>query len=217
MRKNVTLNSIILACIIALFLAGCGAGAAGSKILMKQGKYSPSFGSGDYSRYRGKKLILAGFTNQAGNTKSWSYNSADSKYMYEGDAQLESYYWSCFQKAFRHIGVSIVDYNYGGGSRPYGYHHRYGYGWGYVPPPEAARAAKGVPEFALTLTSLTDQEFRFKVYLYKNGETKLEKDFTVTMSAAATGNVTDLEKRSYRLVDLAFTTIMKDKDFQRVF
>jgi hypothetical protein len=182
---------------------------------MKQGKYTPSFRSGDYSHYKGKKLILDAFTNQAGNTKAWSYNSADNKYMYEGDAQLEGYYWYCFQKAFRHIGVNIVDYSYGGGPHPYGYHH--GYGWGYAPPPEVARAARGVPEFALTLTSLTDQEFSFKVYVYKNGETKLEKDFTVKMSVASTENVADLEKRSYRLVDLAFTTIMKDKDFQRVF
>jgi hypothetical protein len=213
MRKNVTWKSIILVCIISLFLTGCA--AAGSKIMMKQGKYTPSFRSGDYSRYKGKKLILDAFTNQAGNTKAWSYNSADNKYMYEGDAQLEGYYWYCFQKAFRHIGVNIVDYSYGGGPHPYGYHH--GYGWGYAPPPEVARAARGVPEFALTLTSLTDQEFSFKVYVYKNGETKLEKDFTVKMSVASTENVADLEKRSYRLVDLAFTTIMKDKDFQRVF
>jgi hypothetical protein len=213
MRKNVTWKSIILVCIIGLFLTGCA--AAGSKIMMKQGKYTPSFRSGDYSHYKGKKLILDAFTNQAGNTKAWSYNSADNKYMYEGDAQLEGYYWYCFQKAFRHIGVNIVDYSYGGGPHPYGYHH--GYGWGYAPPPEVARAARGVPEFALTLTSLTDQEFSFKVYVYKNGETKLEKDFTVKMSVASTENVADLEKRSYRLVDLAFTTIMKDKDFQRVF
>jgi hypothetical protein len=213
MKKNITWESIILVCIIGLFLVGCG--AASSKIKMTQGKYTPQFRAGDYSRYKGKKLILAGFSNQAGNTKAWSYNSADNKYMYEGDAQLESYYWSCFRKAFRHIGVNIVDYNYGGGPNPY--HHGYWWGYGYAPPPEQARAAKGVPEFGLTLTSLTDKEFRFKVYLYKNGETKLEKDFAVTMSAASTESVADLEKRSYRLVDLAFTTIMKDKDFQRVF
>jgi len=214
MRKHITWKSIFLVCFIGLFLSGCG--AAGSKITMKHSKYSPSFSSGDYSRYKGKKLILAYFTNQAQNTKSWSYNSADNKHTYEGDDKLESYYWYCFGKAFKHIGVSIVDYNYGGGARPYGYRHGYGYGWGYVPPPEAARAAKGVPEFGMTLTSLTDQEFSFKVYLYKNGETKLEKDLTVKMAAAGTDNVADLEKRSYRLVDLAFTTIMKDKDFQRV-
>jgi len=215
MIKKLTLSRVIFFCIIALFLTGCG--AASSKIKMTQSKYSPQFRAGDYSRYKGKKLVLTGFTNQAGNTKAWSYNSADNKYMYEGDAQLESYYWYCFQKAFRHIGVNIIDYNYGGGPRPYASGYRYGWGYGYAPSPEEARAAKGVPEFGLTLTSLTDQEFRFKVYLYKNGETKLEKDFVVTMTAAGTDNTADLENRTYRLVDLAFTTIMKDKDFQRVF
>ena len=214
MRKHTTWKNLILFSIICLFLAGCG-GAASSKILMKEGKYSPSFGSGDYSRYKGKKLILAGFTNQAGNTKAWAYYSADNKYMYEGDAKLESYYWYCFKKAFHHIGVNVVDYYYGGGPRPYGYH--YGWGYGYDPGPDARRAARGVPELGMTLTSLTDQEFSFKVYVYKNGETKLEKDFTVKMNAAGTENPADLERRSYRLVDLAFTTIMKDKDFQRVF
>jgi hypothetical protein len=216
MRKHITRKNIILFCIVGLFLAGCG-GAAGSKILMKQGKYTPQFRSGDYSRYKGKKLVMAGFTNQAGNTKAWSYNSADNKYMYEGDAQLESYYLYCFKKAFKHIGVNMVDYQYDDRYRDDGYyHHHHGYWWG-APGPGNYRAPKGVPEFGLTLTSLTDQEFSFKVYLYKNGETKLEKDFTVKMSAAGTENVADLEKRSYRLVDLAFTTIMKDKDFQRVF
>jgi len=215
MIKKLTLSRVIFFCIIALFLTGCG--AASSKIKMTQSKYSPQFRAGDYSRYKGKKLVLTGFTNQAGNTKAWSYNSTDNKYMYEGDAQLESYYWYCFQKAFRHIGVNIIDYNYGGGPRPYASGYRYGWGYGYAPSAEEARAAKGVPEFGLTLTSLTDQEFRFKVYLYKNGETKLEKDFVVTMTAAGTDNTADLENRTYRLVDLAFTTIMKDKDFQRVF
>lgn len=134
--------------------------------------------------------------------------------MYEGDATLESYYWNCFRKAFKHVGVNLTDYAYAGGPNPY--HHGY-WGWGYAPPPEAARAARGVPEFQLILTSMTDQEFSFKVLLYRDGNTKLDKDFIVKMAAAATDNTADLEKRSYRLVDLAFTTIMKDKDFQRAF
>jgi hypothetical protein len=214
MKNILAWGNIIFICIIGLFVAGCTT-VGSSKITMTQEKYSPSFRAGDYSRVKGKKLILSSFYNQAGNTKAWSYNSADNKYMYEGNTQLESYYRYCFQKAFRHIGVNLVDYNYGEGPRPYNYHHRYG--WGYAPPPEATRTARGIPEFQLILTSMTDQEFRFKVLLFKNGETKLDKDFTVKMAPAGTDNMGELEKRSYRLVDFAFTTIMKDKDFQRVF
>ena len=69
----------------------------------------------------------------------------------------------------------------------------------------------------LILTSLTDQEFKFKVLLFKDGQTKYEKEFTVTMNAAESGNAAELEKRAYRLVDLAFTTIIKDREFQKAF
>jgi len=64
---------------------------------------------------------------------------------------------------------------------------------------------------------MTDQEFKFKALVFKNGETKLDKEFTVKMAPAGTDKVPELERRSYRLVDAAFTTIIKDKDFRRVF
>jgi hypothetical protein len=215
MKENRILNSIVLVCIIGFFLAGC-AGAGSTKIIMSQEKYAPSFRSGDYSYMRGKKVVFSSFSNQAQNTKAWSYYSADNKYMYEGTATLENYYLHCFQKAFRHIGVSVVDYQYDDRYRDDRHYYRHGYWWG-APGPGNYRAPKGVPEFQFILTSLTDQEFKFKVLLFTNGETKLDKSFTVTMPPAGTDKVADLERRSYRLVDLAFTTIMKDKDFRRVF
>ncbi len=219
MKKNSILNSIVLVCIIGFFLAGC-AGAGSTKIIMKQEKYAPSFKAGDYSYMRGKKVVLSSFSNQAQNTKAWSYFSVDNKYMYEGNATLESYYSYCFNKAFRHIGVTVVDYRYDDRYRDdrhyYRHGYRHGYWWG-APGPGAYSAPKGVPEFQFVLTSLNDQEFQFKVLLFKNGETKLDKAFTVTMPPASTEKIPDLERRSYRLVDLAFTAIMKDKDFRRVF
>jgi len=39
----------------------------------------------------------------------------------------------------------------------------------------------------------------------------------VKTQPASTDNAADLEKRSYRLVDQAFVTILRDRDFQRVF
>lgn len=216
MKENRILNSIVLVFIIGFFLAGC-ATVGSTKITMSPEKYAPSFKSADYSYMKGKKVVFYSFTNQAQNTKAWSYYSADNKYMYEGTATLENYYSSCFQKAFRHIGVSVVDYQYDDRYRDdRHYYHRHGWGWG-APGPGNYRAPKGVPEFQFILTSLTDQEFKFKVIVFKNGETKLDKQFTVTMSPAGTDKIPDLEKRSYRLVDLAFTAIMKDSDFRRVF
>lgn len=195
--------------VAACFFAGC-ATTGGTKVSMSYEKYSPSFRASDYSYFKGKKVVLASFQNQAQNTKSWGYYSADNKYMYEGNATLESYYWYCFQKAFRHIGVNVVDYL----SDDRYYHHRH---WWGAPGPGSYRAPKGVSEFQLILTSMTDQEFKFKALVFKNGETKLDKEFTVKMAPAGTDKVPELERRSYRLVDAAFTTIIKDKDFRRVF
>ncbi len=209
MKTTSIMCKICLLILAICFLAGC-ATTGGTKVSMSYDKYSPSFKAADYSYLRGKKVVLSSFQNQAANTKSWGYLSADNKYMYEGNATLESYYWYCFQKAFRHVGVSVVDYQ----TDDRYYHGRY---WWGAPGPGTYRAPKGVAEFQLILTSMTDQEFKFKALVFKNGETKLDKEFTVKMAPAGTDKVPELERRSYRLVDAAFTTIIKDKDFRRVF
>jgi hypothetical protein len=208
MKKNFTINNFVIASIVALFLSGC---AASTKVTISSDKYAPAFRSGDVSRLKGKKLILSPFLNQAQNTKGWNYYSADKKYMYEGNAQLETYYWNCFHRAFKYSGVNLVDYSYAD------YRGPHPYWWGGPPTQAKPPQAKGVLEFQLILTSLTDQEFKFKAFLFKDGLTKFEKEFTVTMAAAQSENAADLEKRAYRLVYLAFTTIIKDRDFQKAF
>jgi hypothetical protein len=208
MSEYFKINNIVIASIIALFLSGC---AASTKVIISSDKYAPSFRSGDVNRLKGKKLILSPFYNQAQNTKAWNYFSADKKYIYEGNAQLETYYWNCFHRAFKYAGVNLVDYSYADYQGPHPYW------WGGPATQAKPPQAKGILEFQLILTSLTDQEFKFKVFLFRDGLSKLEKEFTVTMAAAQSETVADLEKRAYLLVDLAFTTIIKDKDFQKAF
>lgn len=210
MKRSIKSIGIVSFCIIALFLTGC---ASGTKITMTQEKYSPSFRAGDFSRYKGKKLVLSSFSNQAQNTKKYNYFSPDNKLNYEGNVSLETFYLNGFTKSFKYIGVKLVDYIYDNDTR-YNHHYRHGW-WGHGP--AGYKAPKGVPEFQFIIMSMTDQEFKFKVNVFKDGETKLDKDYTVTMAAAATENVAELEKRGYQMVDLAFKTIMKDRDFQRVF
>ena len=212
MKNYIRWSCVIAACTIALFLAGC---ASGTKVTTTQEKYVPSFKSGDFSRYKGKKVILANFANQAQNTKTYSYFSPDKKLTYEFNVSLEQFYWNCFQKAFRHIGVTQTDYVYDEEyNRRYGYRH--GWWWG-APGPGGYRAPKGASEFQLYLLSITDQEFRFKVMVVRDGASKFDKEYTVTMAAATTESPSDLEKRAYQMVDLSFTTIMRDKEFQKVF
>jgi hypothetical protein len=86
--------------------------------------------------------------------------------------------------------------------------------WG-GPHPAAAAAPKGVPEIQLVLTSVTDQEVRFQVYVFRDGVEKFRKDYVATMPPAASQDVKDLEKHAYDLVDQTFTTLVRDRDFQR--
>jgi len=209
MKRNIQWKSVIVFGILGLFLAGC---AGGTKVVTTQEKYSPSFKAGEFSRYKGKKMVLSSFFNQAQNTKAYAYFSPDKKLTYEVNIQLETFYYNSFQKAFRHVGVNLVDYSYDD-RHPYRHHH---YWWG-VPGPGAYRAPKGVSEFQFTLLSMTDQEFRFKVTLFKEGESKFDKEYTVTMAAATSENPAELEKRAYQLVDLAFTTVLRDREFSRAF
>lgn len=208
MKIKMNWGVLIFFCMVALLLSGC---AGGTKVAMKQESYSPSFRAGDYSRYKGKRLCLSSFFNQAQNTKSYSYSSPDNKLNYEGNVKLEELYLKGFTKAFKHIGVTLVDYTY---DQDY---HRHGYRYGWWGPAAGYRAPKGVPEFQFILTSLTDQELKFKVLVFRDGDSRLDKEYTVTMPPAATENPAELEKRGYQLIDLAFTTIMRDRDFQRVF
>jgi len=194
--------------ILALVVTGC---AGGTKITMTQEKYAPSFKANDFARYKGKKLVLSSFFNQAQNTKTYNYFSPDNKLNYEGNVSLENLYWNSFQKAFKHVGVILVDYTYDG-SHPY----RHGWWWG-APGPGGYKAPRGVAEFQFILLSMTDQELKFKALIFKEGETKLDKDFTVTMAPAATEDKAELERRGYQLIDLAFTTLLRDRDFQKVF
>ena len=206
---NKKIKGIIVCCIIGLFLAGC---AGGTKVVTTQEKYSPSFKAGEFSRYKGKKLVLSSFFNQAANTKAYAYFSPDKKLTYEVNIQLETFYYNSFQKAFKQIGVNLVDYSYD--DRHGGYRHHY---WWGVPGPGGYRAPKGVSEFQFIMLSMTDQEFKFKVMLFKEGESKFDKEYTVTMAAATSDNPAELEKRAYQLVDLAFTTILRDREFSRAF
>lgn len=86
--------------------------------------------------------------------------------------------------------------------------------WG-GPQPAGVVAPKGVPEVQLVLTSVTDQEVRFQVYVFRDGVEKFRKDYVATMPPAASQDVKDLEKHAYDLVDQTFTTLVRDRDFQR--
>jgi len=200
-----------VACVIAAaVLSGC---AGGTKVVLNQENYVPTFRAADYSRFKGKTVIMDNFTNQAANTKRWGYYSADNKFYYEATNYLESHLWFCFQKAFQHTGMKVYDQTYGYGAYPY-----HPYWWGPVPPPARPQAAlKDAVEFQLVLMSMTDQEAKFQIFLFKGGEQKFQKDYVVTLPALPSQDPKELEKNAYLLIDRMVTAVFQDKEFRKVF
>ena len=175
---------------------------------LKQDSYAPDLRAADYGRLKGKTVLMYNFTNNAANTKAWGYYSADNKIYYEAPVHLESYLWYCFQKAFQHVGIKVLDQSYGGAYNPFW--------WAGAPPPQARAAVpSGTAEFQFVLMSMTDQECKFQSMVYKNGESKFQKDFVVTVPASTSQDKTELEKRAYAMVDQMVTVLFKDRDFQR--
>ena len=83
--------------------------------------------------------------------------------------------------------------------------------------PGAVRVLEQSYQYDLVHPSKLLERYLGKEIEFVRVEPSTDKEYTVTMAAAATDNPAELEKRSYQLVDLAFTTIMRDRDFQRAF
>jgi hypothetical protein len=179
---------LLFACCLAL--TGCPRG--GTKVFIKQTVYNPSFETANLSAYKGKTLYFSSVSNNAANTSIWDYYSTDSLYAYEASPSLQTYFWDCFIKSFNRIGVKTLVTPWSAGT-------------------EAA------PELQIVLNSVSDQKFVFSVNLLKPGESTFQKEFTVESPPAGTADLAELEKRGYRLVDAAFTTMVGDPGFRKAF
>jgi len=180
---------LLFACFLAL--TGCPRGG-GTKVFIKQNVYTPSFETANLSAYKGKTLYFSSVTNNAANTSIWDYYSADSLYAYEASPSLQTYFWDCFIKSFNRIGVKTL-----------------------VTP--WAAGTETSPELQIVLNSVSDLKFAFSVNLITPGQSTFQKEYTVESPPAGTTDLAELEKRSYRLADAAFTAMVGDPEFRKAF
>ena len=182
-------GKVVLLCACFLALTGCPRG--GTKVYLKQTSYNPSFDTADLSAYKGKLLYFPSVTNNASNTSIWDYYSEDSNYAYEASPALQTYFWDCFVKSFNRIGVRAFAAPGGG--------------------------TETAPELQIVLSSVSDRKLVFSVSLMRLGESAFQKEFTVVAPPAGTSDLSELEKRGYRLVDAAFMAMVTDPGFRKAF
>ena len=68
--------------------------------------YSPGF-KADLSEYKGKRVYLMNFDNQAWDTSAFHYFSRDKAFTYEGTSLIHTYFWYAFEKTFTSLGVTV--------------------------------------------------------------------------------------------------------------
>lgn len=185
MRTDTRISAVACAFLAVAGLVACR--AAGTKVVIRQELYVPSFKAENLSAYKGTKVYLSSVNNEANNTSIWNYYSPGSAVYYEATPALRTYFWDCFIKDFNWIGVKM------------------------------ASDASEAPNMEVVMTSITDQELKFRVILLAPGRSPFRKDYTVTMAPTQETDPAKLEQRGYRLVDEAFTAIVRDPEFQKAF
>lgn len=185
MREIFRKSVVVCACLVMAGVFGCR--AAGTKVVVRQDLYTPSFAPKNLSAYKGKSVYLSAVTNNASNTSIWNYYSPGSDVYYEATPALQTYFWDCFIKDFNWIGV------------------------------KTASDASSAPNMEVIMNSITDQEFKFNVILLVPGKQPFRKDYTVKMPPTQDKDPAKLEKRGYELVDASFMAIVGDADFQKAF
>jgi hypothetical protein len=152
--------------------------------------YKASF-SGGYEAYKGKRVYIMNFDNQANDTTIWRYFSPDKKFGYIMNDTLHNYFWYAFRNAFLKNGmlVSTVD----------------------NPDPAA-------PAMWVTLLSITDEQYRVQVTVQKKSITEFTNPYTIQEPPADEKDRTPelLEQRAYRMTNRLIETILKDTNFQKV-
>jgi len=166
--------------------------AAQARDIIPLRNYYPAFTT-DLTEYKGKRVYLMNFDNQARDTTVWYYFSPDKQYAYSGNSMIHNYFWYSFEKALISLGMWVSNMD--------------------KPDPYA-------PAVWMTLKSVTDTRFEVEVKMQKfvygvfftkvyaiTGEDIKQEERTAQ----------NMEKRAYRMTTKLFETILTDPQFKKAY
>jgi len=183
-KKNIKTIIGSVCVIISIIIIGC----AMTKVPLSN--YSPAF-TGDLSVYKGKRVYLMNFDNQASDTSIWYYYSQDKKLSYAGNNTLQNYFWYAFQDAFTKLGMLVSK----------------------MDNPDLT-----APAMWVTLLSITDVNYHVRVTVQKKGITEFTQEYTIQEPPleGKDPNLVALEQRAYRMTNKLIEAILKDPGFRKV-
>jgi hypothetical protein len=194
--------AIALGSIAVISAAGCHRGGAGASdpssvsfVPVTYEDYRPDLGQG-FSHLKGKKIRLMDFTNRADDTTASTYASADKNVTYGnpnsgfagiGGKLVESYFWTCYQKALESLGMVVTMPN--------------------------DPADPAVANLTLTLKSVTDGQFVLLVDVTRPGNPAVSKTLTITEPPAApSATAQELSARAYKMMTMSVMAVLSDPE-----
>jgi hypothetical protein len=136
------------------------------------------------AKLKGKQIHLANFSNNAENTKQFSYPSAEGNFFYVvGHGSVESYFWYCFQKGLLSADIKVLEETPGGTT----------------------------PSLLLKLLYLTDRQFRAEIVVTK-GKDFFKKKIETTFEPPQSGDRDELAFQAYRFMDKIIGAVMTDPE-----
>ncbi len=152
--------------------------------------YAPAI-TEDLDVYKGKRVYLMNFDNQANDTSVWRYYSPDRKFGYITNDTLHNYFWYAFRDAFLKKGMLVSNMD---------------------------NPDLNAPAMWVTLLSITDVQYRVRVTVQKKGVTEFTNEYTIQEPPPQEKDPTPaaLEQRAYRMTNRLIATILKDSNFQKI-
>jgi len=186
MKSSKHIKSLIgfLCIIIMVITVGC----LGVKVPLSN--YDPMV-SGDYSVYRGKRVYLMNFDNQANDTSIWRYYSVDQKFSYSINNAIHNYFWHAFRDVFVKLGMLVSD----------------------VDNPDLH-----APAMWITLLSITDEKYHVRLTVQERGLTVYTENFTIQEPPLVEKdrNPAALEQRAYRMTNRLIAAILEDPEVRKL-
>ncbi len=181
--KNLKSRIGVLSIVLLVFIPGC----LGTNVPLSN--YHPTL-AGDYRIFKGQRVYLMNFENQANDTSIWRYYSPDRQFSYASNDTLHNYFWYAFRDALARSGVMVSN----------------------VDNPDLT-----APAMWITLLSMTDEKYQVRVTIQKKGITAFEEKYIVeeTPLQEKERNVAMLEQRAYRMTNRLLEVILKDPKFQK--
>jgi hypothetical protein len=192
MRRNSKV--VLLAGMFLCALLAFNTTAQAKNVVVSLTNYSPHF-KADLSEYKGKRINLLDFHNEAKDTTLGYYFSLDRQYAYCGPSFIDNYFWYSFEKALLSLGMLVSDRN--------------------KPDPLA-------PAVWITLKSMTDVKFEVELKLQKFVYgIQFTKTYAITGEdlpvKVELWTQDYLEKRAYNMTNKLFQTILTDPEFKKAY